>query len=174
MNIYRNTKALPRAFVVHEAWLLPDQGHAWAAIHRADFRPATIVVIETGNALAGDASATSAVVIQSYSNDEITLKVSSSAPGYLVMSEVYYPGWNVEVDESAAELQRANYAFRSVFLPPGEHRVRFYFQPATWRIGVFCSVLTWTILGFLALRRLRGLGDHVPIPRGRGTPPLQR
>jgi len=161
VNIYRNTKALPRAFIVHQAWLLPDQGHAWAAIHRPDFDPATIVVIETGQALAGEDTATSEVSIQSYSNNEICLNTYTSAPGYLVMSEVYYPGWRVQVNGRPADLLRANYAFRAVLLPPGNHQVRFYFQPSPWRIGVLCSLLTWAILSILTVRRFHSLQSRV-------------
>jgi len=154
VNIYRNTQVLPRTFVVHEAWSVSDQEQAFAAIHRADFDPATTVVIENGNPLAADTPDTSGARIVSYSNNEIRVEATTSIPGYLVMSEVYYPGWRVEVDGRPAELKRANYAFRAVFLSPGAHQVRFHFQPMTWKAGIVCSLVTWVMLAAVALRAL--------------------
>jgi hypothetical protein len=154
VNIYRNTQALARAFVVHKSWSVSDQEQAFVAIHRADFEPATTVVVEQGSTLAASAPGTSEAHIVSYSNNEIRLQAATSLPGYLVMSEVYYPGWKVEVNGRPADLKRANYAFRSVFLPAGAHQVRFYFQPTTWRIGVLCSLVTWITLAAATLRAI--------------------
>ncbi|MBM4430668.1 MAG: YfhO family protein, partial [Chloroflexi bacterium] len=161
VNIYRNTRVLPRASVVHNAWSVPDQQAAWSAIHRADFDPATTVVVEEAQALAPARPASAEARILAHTNNEIRLQASTSAPGYLVTSEVYYPGWEVEVNGRPAELQRANYAFRAVFLDVGTHTVRFYFQPSSWRIGLACSILTWAGLGLIAVRRLAS-GRRLP------------
>ena len=152
INIYKNTTVLPRAFVVHKSWSVPDQEQAFTAIHRADFDPATTVVVEGGSTLDGDGLGVSEARIASFSNNEIKVEASCSVPGYLVMSEVYYPGWKVEVDGQPADLKRANYAFRAVFLPPGTHQVRFYFQPRSWEAGVVCSSITWIVLVAVALK----------------------
>lgn len=154
VNVYRNTQVLPRAFVVHKSSSVPDQEQAFTAIHRTNFDPATTVVVEDGSTLTAATPGTSEARIVSYSNNEIRLQASTSIPGYLVMSEVYYPGWKVEVDGHPADLQRANYAFRAVLLPPGAHQVRLYFQPMTWKAGMICSLFTWVILAIVVLRAL--------------------
>jgi hypothetical protein len=152
VNIYRNTRVLPRAYVVHESWSVPDQEQAFAAIHRSDFDPATMVVVENGSPLAPTTNSTWEARVLSYSNNEIKLQASTSMPAYLVMSEVYYPGWKVQVDGRPAELKRANYAFRAVFLPPGLHQVRFYFQSTSLTIGLAFCLFTWIALAVVALR----------------------
>ncbi len=152
INIYRNTAVLPRASVVHNAWSVPDQEQAFAAIHRSDFQPATTVVVENGRSLTAEQLDASPASIVAFSNNEIKLEASTSAPGYLVLSEVYYPGWKVEVDGRPAELNRANYAFRAVFLPPGEHLVRFHFQSRSWQLGMACSLFAWGALALTAFR----------------------
>jgi uncharacterized membrane protein YfhO len=155
VNVYRNTQVLPRAFVVHKSWSVPDQEQAFTAVHRADFDPATTVVVEDGSALTAATPGTSEARIVSYSNNEIRLQASTSIPGYLVMSEVYYPGWKAQVDGHPADLQRANYAFRAVLLGEGVHQVRLYFEPTTWRAGMICSLFTWVMLAVVGLRALR-------------------
>jgi len=154
VNIYQNTRVLPRAFVVHEAWSATDHEQAFAAIQRADFDPASMVVVEGEGALEPQMGATSEARIVSYSNGEIEVQVSATDPGYLVLSEVYYPGWRVEVDGNPAELKRANYIFRAVAVLSGAHRVRFYFRSTTCVLGVACGLVTWTILALVAVRAL--------------------
>lgn len=154
VNIYRNQNVLPRAFVVQRSQSVPDQEQAFAAIHQSDFDPATAVVVERGRTIVPAAPGTGEARIVSYSNNEIRVQASTSLPGYLVMSEVYYPGWVVEVDGQPAEVLRANYAFRAVFLAEGSHEVRFSFQPVTWKAGLMCSLLTWLALATLAARSL--------------------
>ena len=154
VNIYRNKYVLPRAYVVHKAWAASDAERAFEAIHRPDFDPATTVVIQGAIAPTADGPEPSEVRIASYANNVITLEASTSAPGYLVMSEVDYPGWMVEVDGRAAELERANYAFRAVWLPPGTHQVQFRFEPKSWKLGLSCCLLTWFVLAILGLRSL--------------------
>ncbi len=162
VNIYRNTRVLPRAYVVHQAWHASDQDGAFAAIHRDDFDPATMVVVEEGAALLVDPMAATPATITSYSNNEIRLQVKTQVPGYLVMSEVYYPGWKAEVNGGAAALLRANSAFRAVLLPAGTHDVRIYFQPLTLVMGVAISAATWlavlvaVMLGVAKWRRASG------------------
>jgi hypothetical protein len=153
VNIYRNTHVLPRASVAHESWSVADQEEAFAAIHRSEFDPASMVVVEDGHTLAPTSGGAWEAKVVSYSNNEIRLQASTSLPGYLVMSEVYYPGWKVQVDGHPADLKRANYAFRAVFLPSGAHQVRFYFQSTPLTTGLACGLLTWMALAAVAVGR---------------------
>jgi len=71
------------------------------------------------------------------------LAVRTPVSGYLVLSDVYYPGWRATVDGVPAEIQRADYVFRAVLLPPGEHTVRMEFISWPWRVGLATSFVTW-------------------------------
>jgi uncharacterized membrane protein YfhO len=68
------------------------------------------------------------------------------APGYLVLSEVYYPGWRAWVDGEEAPVLRANYAFRAVAVSAGNHTVRLVFEPALWRWGLVLAGATVAVL----------------------------
>jgi uncharacterized membrane protein YfhO len=72
--------------------------------------------------------------------------VNTPADAYLVLSEVWYPGWQATVDGIPTPVLRANYAFRAVRLEPGEHQVHVTFVPRSWRLGVAVSGLTLLIL----------------------------
>ena len=68
--------------------------------------------------------------------------------GYLLLSEIYFPGWRAEVDGEPRPVLRANYGLRAVPLHPGDRVVRLYYAPDSLRLGAVLSLLT---LGLVAL-----------------------
>jgi len=61
-----------------------------------------------------------------------------------------YPGWKVEIDGKAQPWQVANYAFRAVAVPHGRHVVKWAFRPASFKVGLFFSLIAGALLcGFL-------------------------
>src|SRR5690606_242108 len=85
--------------------------------------------------------------------------VTAPQEGLLVLSELWFPHWRVEVDGKPAELLRTNFAFQGVKLEAGEHRVVLSYH-SPWRnfgfmIGLLSAVLLAAFLGglrFLAPR----------------------
>jgi uncharacterized membrane protein YfhO len=75
----------------------------------------------------------------------------------LVMSDAYYPGWRIWVDDTEAQLDRANYAFRAVALPAGEHIVRSEFDPVPWHVGLTITLTAMVGLSLIAMVRLMKL-----------------
>jgi hypothetical protein len=59
----------------------------------------------------------------------IVLNVQTTQPGWLVMSELDFPGWTAEVDGAPLLIHRANGMFRAVCVPAGKHSLAFRFQP---------------------------------------------
>ncbi|MBW2113072.1 MAG: YfhO family protein [Deltaproteobacteria bacterium] len=90
-----------------------------------------------------------------YSNDEVELTAKLQTPGFLVMSEIYYPGWEVYVDGKRGKIYTGDYLFRTVPLEAGYHRVLFVFNPGSLKTGALISVLSLlvsVIVIFLASR----------------------
>jgi len=107
------------------------------------FDPATTVVIEGAVATLAPAVGEERVEILDHNANEMVIKVQASAPAYLVLSEVFYPGWRVIAEDHATlQIQRANYAFRSVAVEPGLTQLRLVYAPATFRVGVVVSGVT--------------------------------
>jgi len=102
-----------------------------------------------------------------YGLNEVELAVRTPVSGYLVLSDVYYPGWRATVDGAPAEVLRADYVFRAVMLPPGEHTVRMEFASWTWRVGLAVSIVTWVGLGVWAGVALWRKCAICPAPAGR-------
>jgi len=117
----------------------------------------------------------SRVTVQAYQAEQVVLRVETDRPGFLVLADAYYPGWEARVDGIPAPILPTNLLFRGVQVPPGEHRVVFTYRPRSWRLGLALSGLGWTLwgLGWVGLwsccRRAEPQAPS-PLP-GRGPSP---
>ena len=66
----------------------------------------------------------------------------------LFISDTYYPQWKVKIDEKPATLLIADYAFRAVSVPKGNHSVTFFYDPKDFKIGLGLAGLGLIILFF--------------------------
>jgi hypothetical protein len=127
------------------------------------FDPKKMVVFEPGRgfeerrAKKGEAFEASCAVVD-YGHEHIVIKTSSSQSGYLVLSEVFYPGWHAEVDGERVDVLCGNYIFRVIPIDKGEHRVDLYFISRPFRIGAVTSVITLlSSLIFLVLTQRKSI-----------------
>lgn len=148
-KIYENVDALPRAFVVFDAVIADKE--PLALLRRGEIDPTETVVLEKAfdiSQLSGPGEAT--VDITNDAATHVALHTSSSHGGFLVFHDTYYPGWKAFVDGEEHEIYRANYLFRAVLLPPGEHTVEFVYHPLSLCLGATISSLTLIcIAGYL-------------------------
>jgi hypothetical protein len=77
--------------------------------------------------------------ILSSNGNSITLEISSPNPGYLVVADVWYPGWRAYLDDNPIQLMRANYLFKAVSVPSGEHAVTVVYKPTMYYVGMALS-----------------------------------
>ena len=140
VDVYLNTAALPMAQLLYSVTAAPTAEVAWEAIHRSDFDPTRSLVIEaTPMPVWAPDSGERSVRYVEYSANEIVLDVSTPVPAYLLLSEVYTPGWRTTIDSEAADVVRADYLFRAVYVPAGSHRIRHWYSPTSFRAGLAIS-----------------------------------
>jgi hypothetical protein len=143
VTTYENRAAFPRAFVVSEPIWVPDASAAQARLLAGPFDPRRQVVLEADPpADAGPArppAELAAAVVANGGWRTVTVDAASPSGGYLVLTDPFYPGWRAFVDGQEVPILRADYLFRAVEVPPGEHRVWFVFDPPSLRLGVMLS-----------------------------------
>lgn len=72
----------------------------------------------------------------------LTYHVTTDAPALLVLSEIYYPGWQAAIDGQPAPMLRADYILRAIPVPTGEHTVELTFWPFSFTLGAIISAVT--------------------------------
>ena len=81
-----------------------------------------------------------------YGPNEIDAQVNAKADGYLVLSEVFAPGWRAFVDDKEVPVVRADFLLRAVPVSVGLHNVRLVYDPVSFRVGAFITGLTILLL----------------------------
>jgi hypothetical protein len=144
--IVENLRALPRTWVVGEVVGLTEYD-AVETVRRSQFpdgrlfdpRHAAIVDADSKPLPMRLSPGRSSAAVAELQNDRIVVDVTTEGAGFLVLSDAWYPGWQVRVDGMPATLYRADVALRGVPVPPGRHRVAFELVSTTWRVGVALS-----------------------------------
>jgi hypothetical protein len=169
--IVRNRRALPRAWLVAEA----ESADGETALRRVrgdegakEFDPRRTVLLEDAPAEmpplpGGPAAPGSEARLISYEPAKIVVDTDAPTPTVLVLSELFYPGWEATLDGRPERIRLADFLLRGVAVPAGRHRVEMRYAAPQARIGAGVSALTLATLGGLAFaaRRRRS-------PRGKG------
>jgi hypothetical protein len=158
VKIYENLDVLPRAFLVHGAVVANDDDKALALMRAESFDPEAQIVLAKGEPISLEVSlghsfeaSSSTVRATQYAPERIEIEVNSASPGYLVLTDAWYPGWEVTVDDEQVPIHRANLLFRAVPVKAGSHRIVFAFRPVSLRAGAVAS-----LAGLLSLVLLAG------------------
>ena len=101
------------------------------------------------------------VHLTKYTPRYLDYEYSTSKPGTIVFSEIYYPyGWKATIDGQPADIYRVNYMLRAINVPAGEHKIHMEFDPDSVKkgdtIAMVCIVIMYgTILLIIFLTVLR-------------------
>ncbi len=153
LRFYRNTRPLPRAFVVSRSNDQPKEAELQRLL-QPDFDPRTEVVISARLPVGGKDKLSSASYDRHTTGE---IEVHAKGPGVLVVTEAIYPGWIAKSDDAPVALFPADYAFMGVSLPEGEHSVVLQYRPYAYLIGAFISLIACCLLcAFLIARAVVG------------------
>lgn len=149
LRVYENPSVMPRAFVVYGARVEPDEKRQIEAMLTFDPRRIALLDRAPSPPPVGDGRSSNTARIVESSSVSLKIEAEAEAPGILVVSEAYYPGWSATLDGQPIELLRADYAFRGVALPAGRHVVEMRFRSRPTELGLVLSGLG--LLGILGL-----------------------
>jgi hypothetical protein len=139
------------AYIAPEAVAAHTAEQALEAVARPEFDPRRVAVIEVAAGESLSRGGSGEVVAYDRQWNRVAVDATAPTGGYLVLSEMWFPGWRAAVDGAPAPVLRANSLLRAVWLPPGEHRVVMTFEPESVRVGVIVSVMTALILAICLL-----------------------
>jgi len=152
--IVESKTVMPRAFVVYRVESannfdtslrllseLPGADAGQVAV--VEGLPATLLA--SINQSAAGSQPTAADFIQRGSG-QVEINVDALSPGLLVVSDQYYPGWAAEIDGVSTPIYAVDGIFRGIFLPAGQHKIIFSFEPVSVKAGAAISLLALAIV----------------------------
>lgn len=143
LSAYENRDAFPRAWLVYGSVIASPRSSALELVKSSGFDPSQSVILEDESAkqLGGAGIGSDDAAVTGYGPNQIDISADAKAEGYLVLSEVFYPGWNALVDGQPSGVYRADALFRAVLLQPGHHLVRLVYDPGFFKLGAAISGL---------------------------------
>lgn len=94
----------------------------------------------------------SSIRLTSYTPNRLTYETNNAQDGIAVFSEIYYPdGWHVTIDGQPAELARADYILRTMYVPAGQHTIEMRFDPISLHVteGIAYGALALLVIGII-------------------------
>jgi hypothetical protein len=88
------------------------------------------------------------VTVTDLTPEELLINVSDHPAGFIVLSEIYYPGWQAEINAVPVPVHRCNSILRCLELDENEGTttIRMSFRPATVRWGMIMSITSLIIV----------------------------
>ncbi len=162
-RLYRNKGVMPRAYLVNKAEV-EKRENILNRMGAPSFDPGKTIFIEEpffkedkGAAAFLTNSFRNEVFILDYLPNFVRMRAVVKDKQWLFLSDSYYPGWHVFVDDQPATIYRANYAFRAVYLSPGTHEVTWRYTPRCLFLGLgvsFSTLLALSMYCFFGSKRL--------------------
>ena len=164
--VLRNLRALPRAWLVAEA-VAVDGEEALRRIRGEGeaFDPRRTALLEVRAdelpALPGGVTEAAMARIVEYESNRLVIETDAATSTVLVVSEIFYPGWEATVDGRPVRIDPADYLLRGVALPAGQHRVEMRYAAPAARGGVIISAFTLLLLAALLVytRRAKAMTE---------------
>ena len=149
-----NPYALGNAWFVEDLLVVDGANAESDALN--DIDPATTAVVDrpfeafVTNAHPGVAEDAD-VRLTSYTPKQLDYEYTTSQPGTLVFSEIYYPhGWKATIDGQPVDHYRVDYTLRALNVPAGSHHITFLFDPDSVRkgdrIAVACVIVMYALM----------------------------
>jgi hypothetical protein len=159
--LYENANVLPRAYVASVTMHAADDSEALTAIAAPGFDPWKHLVLEDPSGSRSDAAAEASPIAPArvvlYEPTKVVIEADSRGPGYVVLTDTFFPGWRATVNGRPAPIVRANFLFRAVAVDAGHHVVAFEYVPASFTLGATVSATTLVVMVLL-----------VAVPQGGG------
>jgi len=160
-RLYQISDPVPRAYLVSRAIHEADAKTTLNRLSSEEFDAHREVILDTPIQFESKGDFRQTALVPVYRGDRVEVEAKLHHPGILVLTDAFHPGWRVRVDGVERQLLRANYLFRAVELPAGDHKVVFSYEPELFKVGLIVSLssagLILTVPIFGRLRRRSGL-----------------
>lgn len=149
LYIYENLQALPRAFFASRTVFARNEDEGRALLASTNLRDTAVVETAGGNDGALG-SPDDRVEIREARDGYLELDTRARRARYLVVSEIWNPGWRATIDGLDLPLHKTDGALMGAWVAPGGHRLIWRFRPRGWELGLAITMLSAVITAVLA------------------------
>ncbi|MGC9346603.1 MAG: hypothetical protein ACP5JG_00575, partial [Anaerolineae bacterium] len=172
VKIYEALSPIPRAFLVPGCRSVASESEALSAMRDPAFDPTRTVVLEAAEG-GEDVPAcpenvvpdigSGEVAFVEYAPHRVVIDVTAESPGFLVLTDAWYPGWQVRIEQvstaspsptgSASQSPyRADLLFRAIPVETGTWRITYTYRPVLVWVGLSISFVGLGLFVGLAFR----------------------
>lgn len=138
-TVIKNIDVLPKAWFVETVEALASEPEVLQRIS-GEFDAGSEAFTSTPLSLEIAPDTSASVSVTGYGPNQISLEISRSAPGFLVLGEIWYPpGWSATLNGEETDIIRTNYVLRGFEVPPGDHKLVLTLEPVWYSLGNWMS-----------------------------------
>ncbi len=146
----RNPNGLPRAYAVYDAECFDVGSEQWRRLLSPEFDLRTTVMLDRSSGCTTRVATSPMrgpdVEIVDLEPMRVRLRANMDRPGYVVLTDTYYPGWQARVNGKSAVILRANGMLRAVSVPAGPVDIVFEYVPKSFYAGITIATAALLLL----------------------------
>jgi len=153
VSLYEDPGAMQRSFIVNRVEVERDEVRLLDRLKHEDLNQVALVEESVDGDLShgsvGGFAGSRAEIVR-YEPERVAIETTSDAPGFLILTDQYDPGWRAWIDATPARIYRADYLFRGIPVPVGQHRVELAYRPPSIIYGAVGTLVAVLLIGLLS------------------------
>jgi len=160
VHLYENKKFIPLFYLSENIKTYTDFDELIPLLRQSDYDPRKIVYSQSQDFQfpQEDEELKGNIQVDSRSEKNTNLTISTNKPAILVFSENNLPGWTASINDMKTKLYDINYLFKGIIVPKGVHQINFNYNNNFNRLGNIISVvcfLVWvSLIGLYLIKEI--------------------
>lgn len=133
-QVFENTKSAPRFFLTNTIELFESNQEFEKLFFSDSFNPADTILLykhdlpEIPNLCNEEGMKKATIGLVTYEPSELVFALATECPVYFFISDTFEQGWKATIDNKQADILRANYSFRAIYIPGGSKELKLHYS----------------------------------------------
>ncbi len=148
-RLYRNSEAYPYVYFPDMVKQVGSEEEAYKTLldwNRSTSKLAVVEDLLASHKQTAELEVTPEPLVISQKPNRVLIQYQSPVDRWLVWTNSYYPGWVARVDGLEKQLSAANINFTAVYVPAGNHRIEFSYEPKAFWYCLWFAIFAHTLV----------------------------
>ncbi|WBF66271.1 YfhO family protein [Desulfovibrio subterraneus] len=141
--VYEVKNTLPRVYIPDSVVYIEEDAHAAKLLEQASGSFAVVHTMHSEKY--GKRQGTGSITNIYDTADTFSFVADMQTAGWVIVSDTFFPGWSVKINNTNVDIIKANIGFRAVYLEAGEHLVTFTYLPPMFLAGCIISLIAFCL-----------------------------